>query len=126
MTTDEIARLSPRERLDLIAELWDSLSPEDVTLTPAQEAKIHRRLRTFDDDVKTTKTWDSFESELTRKLRSKAQALITEAAQADIEDALRRPFPLTIPHSSLQLRPRSLTKHRFSARQCAPARASNA
>jgi putative addiction module component (TIGR02574 family) len=69
MTTDEIARLSPRERLDLIAELWDSLSPEDVTLTPAQEAKIHRRLRTFDDDVKTTKTWDSFESELTRKLR---------------------------------------------------------
>jgi putative addiction module component (TIGR02574 family) len=69
MTTQEIARLSPRERLDLIAELWDSLSPEDVTLTPAQEAEIRRRMQTFDDDVKIAATWDSFEAELTRKLR---------------------------------------------------------
>ncbi len=68
MTTHEIARLSPRERLDLIAELWDSLSPEDVTLTPQQEAEIHRRMQTFDEDVKTAAPWDSFDAELTRKL----------------------------------------------------------
>jgi hypothetical protein len=29
MTTAEIARLTPQERLDLIGALWDSLSPDD-------------------------------------------------------------------------------------------------
>jgi putative addiction module component (TIGR02574 family) len=69
MTTQEIALLTPPEKLDLIGRLWDSLSPADVTLTPAQEAEIGRRMQTFDDDVKTAATWDSFEAELTRKLR---------------------------------------------------------
>jgi len=48
MTTAEIDRLSPQERLDLIGALWDSLSPEQVRLTPAQEAELERRMATFD------------------------------------------------------------------------------
>jgi putative addiction module component (TIGR02574 family) len=69
MTTQEIAQLTPREKLDLIGRLWDSLSPEDVTLTSAQEAEIGRRMQTFDDDVKSAIPWKSFEAELTKKPR---------------------------------------------------------
>ena len=40
MATLDISRLTPKERLDLIGELWDSLSATDVRLTPAQEAEL--------------------------------------------------------------------------------------
>ena len=45
MTPLDIARLTPQERLDLISELWDSLSAEDVRLTPAQDAELDRQTR---------------------------------------------------------------------------------
>jgi putative addiction module component (TIGR02574 family) len=49
MTTAlDISRLTPQERLDLIGELWDSLAAEDVTLTPAQEAELARRVEAFE------------------------------------------------------------------------------
>ena len=38
LTHDEITRLSPDERLTLIAQLWDSLDDHQVQLTEAQEA----------------------------------------------------------------------------------------
>src|ERR1700755_324096 len=37
LTHDEITRLSPDERLALIAQLWDSLDDHQVQLTPAQQ-----------------------------------------------------------------------------------------
>ena len=48
MATLDIARLSVAERLDLIGELWDSLTAEGVTLTPAQEAELARRTAAFE------------------------------------------------------------------------------
>jgi putative addiction module component (TIGR02574 family) len=36
----DIARLTPKERLDLIGELWDSLAPEDVSLTPHKKPSL--------------------------------------------------------------------------------------
>jgi putative addiction module component (TIGR02574 family) len=67
MTTLDIDRLTPRERLDLIGELWDSLAPEDVRLTPAQEAELARRLRSFDEDAKAAVSWGVVESSLARR-----------------------------------------------------------
>jgi putative addiction module component (TIGR02574 family) len=58
MTTLDIARLTPRERLDLIGELWDSLAPEDVRLTPAQDAELARRMATFEADSRTVVPWE--------------------------------------------------------------------
>jgi len=45
-----IDRLSPRERLRLIEELWESLSesPEAMTLTDAQREELDRRLDDLD------------------------------------------------------------------------------
>jgi putative addiction module component (TIGR02574 family) len=67
LTPDEIVRLSPQERLDLIEQLWDSLSDEDVPFTAAQTAELERRLATFDDDRANAVTWDDLKAELARR-----------------------------------------------------------
>ena len=39
----DISRLTPAERLRLVEELWDSLSPSDIPLTAAQANELDRR-----------------------------------------------------------------------------------
>ena len=39
----DITRLSPRERIALAEELWDSLAEEDIDLTPEQAEELDRR-----------------------------------------------------------------------------------
>lgn len=51
MAAIDFSHLSPQERLDLIGEIWDSLSPATVPVTRAQEAEIKRRLATLDRDI---------------------------------------------------------------------------
>jgi putative addiction module component len=46
LTADEIVRLSPSERLALIAELWDSLEQHDLPLSEAQETAWPRVSKT--------------------------------------------------------------------------------
>ena len=67
MTSIDIARLSPQERLELIAKLWDSLEADDIKLTLAQEAELERRLATLDEDIKSGSTWEQIEAELDRR-----------------------------------------------------------
>ena len=69
MTTIDIAQLTPRERLDLIGELWDSLAPGDVRLTPAQDAELARRMATFEADSETAVSWQRIESDLDGRAR---------------------------------------------------------
>ncbi|MBB4393318.1 MULTISPECIES: addiction module protein [unclassified Bradyrhizobium] len=69
MATLDISRLTPRERLDLIGELWDSLSPADVPLTPAHEAELERRLASFDVDLRDAVPWEDIDAELDRRSR---------------------------------------------------------
>jgi len=64
LTPDEIARLTPQERLALIAQLWDSLEHERLPLTSAQEAELERRLVSLDDDKRNGVTWASLKAEL--------------------------------------------------------------
>jgi len=65
--TIDIAKLTKKERLDLIGELWDSLAPEDVSLTPAQEAELARRMATFEADLKEAMPWDEVEVEVNKR-----------------------------------------------------------
>jgi putative addiction module component (TIGR02574 family) len=67
LTSDEITRLSPDERLALIAQLWDSLDDHQVQLTPAQQAELQRRLATLDHDRTRTVTWETLKAELERR-----------------------------------------------------------
>ena len=67
LTHDEITRLSPDERLALIAQLWDSLDDHQVQLTPAQQAELERRLTTLDHDRTRSVTWETLKAELEQR-----------------------------------------------------------
>ena len=64
LTHDEITRLSPDERLALIAQLWDSLDDQQVRLTLPQQAELERRFTTLDHDRTQSVTWETLKAEL--------------------------------------------------------------
>jgi putative addiction module component (TIGR02574 family) len=53
----DVKRLSPQERLELIEELWDSLSEEDVKLTPEQLQELERRRARLDQEGPRGRPW---------------------------------------------------------------------
>ena len=57
----DIDKLSPDERLDLIEELWDSLSadPSKIPLTDAQAKELDRRLDEMDKDNTLGIAWET-------------------------------------------------------------------
>jgi putative addiction module component (TIGR02574 family) len=67
LNSDELARLSPEERLALIGQLWDSLSDNDVPLPEAQKAELSRRLSSLDQDRTQAVTWEQLRAELARR-----------------------------------------------------------
>ena len=67
LNRDEIARLSPPERLALIADLWDSLEQKELPLTKAQQTEPERRLASIDEDRADGLTWASLNAELERR-----------------------------------------------------------
>ena len=65
--TPELARLSPRQRLDLIEALWDSLGDKDVPVTEAQRAELDRRIAGFEQDREQSVSWDQLSAELRQR-----------------------------------------------------------
>jgi putative addiction module component (TIGR02574 family) len=65
--TPELARLSPRQRLDLIESLWDSLDDEDVPVTDAQRAELDRRIAGFDQDREHSIPWNQLKAEFRQR-----------------------------------------------------------
>jgi putative addiction module component (TIGR02574 family) len=50
LSQDELARLTPPERLALISQLWDSMEDSQLPLTAAQQAELDRRLASLEQD----------------------------------------------------------------------------
>ena len=67
LTPDEIVRLSPPERLALIAQLWDSLEHEQLPLSRVQQAELERRLESLDQDRQDGVTWEALRAELEQR-----------------------------------------------------------
>ena len=69
MAVIDIARLNRHEKLELIEEIWKSLSHEadTIPLTTAQRAELDRRLDEVDRNGPSGISWD----EVLRRLRSK-------------------------------------------------------
>lgn len=67
LTHDQITRLTPDERLALIAQLWDSLEDHQVPLTPAQQTELERRLSTLEHDRSQSVTWETLKAELEQR-----------------------------------------------------------
>ena len=67
LTSAEIVRLSPSERLALIAQLWDSLEQHQIPLSPAQQTELERRLVSLDQDRIQGVTWAALKAELEQR-----------------------------------------------------------
>lgn len=67
LSADEIVRLTPPERLALIAQLWDSLGHEQLPLTSSQEAELERRLSSISEDRRNGVSWASLKAELEQR-----------------------------------------------------------
>jgi putative addiction module component (TIGR02574 family) len=67
LTHDELARLTPPERLTLISQLWDSLEDDHLPLTAAQRTELDRRLASLDQDRREGITWATLKAELEQR-----------------------------------------------------------
>ncbi len=67
LTHDELRRLTPPERLELISQLWDSLDNDDLPVTAAQRTELDRRLETLDEDRREGLTWEALKAEMERR-----------------------------------------------------------
>jgi putative addiction module component (TIGR02574 family) len=67
LTPDELSRLTRRERLALISQLWDRLDKDHLPLTAAQQTELDRRLETLDEDRRERITWEVPRAELERR-----------------------------------------------------------
>jgi putative addiction module component (TIGR02574 family) len=63
----ELARLSPRQRLDLIESFRESMEDEDLPVADAQRAELDRRIAGFDQDQRHTISWDYLKAELRQR-----------------------------------------------------------
>ena len=68
MSTIDIANLSPEERLGLLEQLWDSLSPEAIPTTDAQKEELDRRLDELDREGPVGIPWN----EVLDRIRNRA------------------------------------------------------
>ena len=64
LTQDEIAKLSPPERLALIGDLWDSLGDAELPIPLPQQRELERRLASFERDQSQSVTWEELKAEL--------------------------------------------------------------
>ncbi|MDT7812821.1 MAG: hypothetical protein QOJ42_2737 [Acidobacteriaceae bacterium] len=67
LTHDEIVRLSPPERLALIAQLLDSLEHDQLPLIDAQRTELERRMASLDHDRDEGVTWAALKAELEQR-----------------------------------------------------------
>ncbi|MFO0927264.1 MAG: addiction module protein [Gemmataceae bacterium] len=71
MTNLGIDRLSPAERLQLIEEIWDSLTPIDQLPIPdSHREELKRRIAAADADPSAGRPWEEVEARLLRRLTS--------------------------------------------------------
>ncbi len=66
-TRIDISRLSPSERLQLVEDLWDSLTPADIPLTPAQVKELDRREALHRAEPKRGRPWREVLDEIERR-----------------------------------------------------------
>jgi putative addiction module component (TIGR02574 family) len=63
----DLTKLTPEEKLELIDELWTSITPEELPLTPEQRMELDRRLDRLDKEGPLGVSWESVRLEMTRR-----------------------------------------------------------
>lgn len=63
----EALRLSPSDRLQLIEALWDTLSEEDLPVTPEERALLDARLADLEANPGDQSPWAEVRARLTHR-----------------------------------------------------------
>jgi putative addiction module component (TIGR02574 family) len=66
---DEALKLSPRDRLQLISELWDTLSQEDIPVTADDRALLDSRLADLEANPGNQSSWPEVKARLEQRRR---------------------------------------------------------
>jgi len=65
----DISRLTPRERLELLEQLWDSLDPaEAAPICPELQEELERRSAEAAADPEGGRDWEDVKTEQKRRL----------------------------------------------------------
>jgi putative addiction module component (TIGR02574 family) len=108
LTHDELARLTPPERLALISQLWDSLDDDHLPLTVAQQAELDRRLATPDQDRREGITCAALKTEFEQRCSQVHPAIFTPRARTELiaaQDRYENEDPGLGPRSARRLTP---------------------
>ena len=65
---EQIVRLEPTERLELIEAVWDSLTQDDLPITEADRALLDARLADMESNPDDQSSWADVKSRLERLL----------------------------------------------------------
>jgi len=60
-------KLSPSDRLELIAALWDTLSDEDLPVTPEERALLDERLADVERNPDAQSPWEEVKARLEQR-----------------------------------------------------------
>lgn len=63
----ELLKLDASERLQLVGDLWDSISEEDLPLTEQQSAELQRRMDELERDPSIGIPWEEVRASLLKK-----------------------------------------------------------
>jgi putative addiction module component (TIGR02574 family) len=66
---EEARKLSPRDRLELIAALWDTLSDEDVPVTAEDRALLDARMADLEANPGSQSPWPEVKARLEQRRR---------------------------------------------------------
>ncbi|MBI2206003.1 MAG: addiction module protein [Candidatus Rokubacteria bacterium] len=65
----EVLKLSPSERLELIAAVWDTLSEDDIPVTPEERALLDERLADLENNPDAHSPWSEVKARLEQRRR---------------------------------------------------------
>jgi putative addiction module component (TIGR02574 family) len=65
----EALKLSPSDRLELIEALWDTLSEDDVPVTPEERALLDERLADLERNPDAQSSWPEVKARLEQRRR---------------------------------------------------------
>jgi putative addiction module component (TIGR02574 family) len=63
----DLTQLTPEEKLQLIDELWTSLTPAEFPLTTERRMELHRRLDHLDEEGPVGESWGGVRHEMKRR-----------------------------------------------------------
>ena len=65
----EALKLSPCDRLELIEALWDTLSEDDIPVTPEERALLDERLADLERNPDAQSSWPEVKARLEQRRR---------------------------------------------------------